>query len=153
MPLKEVKGNLLDVFDANKIDVIIHQCNCYKTMGAGIAAQIKQRYPAAYEADLKTFDPPEKKLGKFSSALVRKLPNGYVVNMYSQLAFGGYKHNTSYDAMFNALKDIKKIFKNSRIGIPKYIGCGLAGGEWEIVEAIFKNIFKDKEILVVEYVK
>ncbi|MGA8944018.1 MAG: hypothetical protein WB502_15090 [Thermoactinomyces sp.] len=52
--------------------VIAHQCNCFATMGAGIAKQIKERYPEAYEAD-RNFPIPigiRKRLGHFSKAEV-----------------------------------------------------------------------------------
>jgi hypothetical protein len=36
---------------------------------------------------------------------------------------------------------------NLPINIPK-IGCGLAGGSWDIVSDIIDDVFKDKEITV-----
>jgi O-acetyl-ADP-ribose deacetylase (regulator of RNase III) len=59
------KGNLLDFpthclsFASNEyigINAIAHSCNCQNVMGAGIAKQIKDRYPQAYEADTKFYN-------------------------------------------------------------------------------------------------
>lgn len=49
--IKIIKGNLLDEFANNKLDYIFHNANIRNTFGAGIAKQIKERFPAAYEAD------------------------------------------------------------------------------------------------------
>ena len=38
-----VQGNLIALADAGQIDVLIHGCNCFCTMGAGIAKDIKSR--------------------------------------------------------------------------------------------------------------
>ena len=53
-----IGGNLLDFpthcVSSDKyvgINAIAHSCNCQNVMGAGIAKQIKDRYPQAFEAD------------------------------------------------------------------------------------------------------
>ena len=46
------KGDLIQKARAGEFDVIVHGCNCFCTMGAGIAKTIKQVFPAAYLADL-----------------------------------------------------------------------------------------------------
>ena len=44
-----IDGNLLDF--PNRINTIAHSCNTLNMMGAGIAKQIKDRYPLAWKAD------------------------------------------------------------------------------------------------------
>ena len=44
-----ITGDLLDF--PQGIDIIAHSCNCRNTMSAGIAKQIKDHYPLAYDAD------------------------------------------------------------------------------------------------------
>lgn len=39
--IKHVKA---DIFTTD-CDIIVHQVNCYGVMGAGIAKQVKERYP------------------------------------------------------------------------------------------------------------
>ena len=48
--MKTLKGNLLNSFEKD-FNVILHGCNCFSTMGAGIAKQIAEKYPEAYRAD------------------------------------------------------------------------------------------------------
>ena len=43
--LKHTKGNLLDLAEAGLFDVVVQGCNCFNTMGGGIAREIRERYP------------------------------------------------------------------------------------------------------------
>ena len=42
--MKTVKGDLIHLALAGEFDVIVHGCNCYCTMGVGIAKTIKQKF-------------------------------------------------------------------------------------------------------------
>lgn len=42
-----VHGDLIQLALAGQFDVIIHGCNCFCTMGAGIAKAIRQEFPEA----------------------------------------------------------------------------------------------------------
>lgn len=53
--LKRVEGDLVKMANMGKFDLILHGCNCRNTMGSGIAKQIKDKFPDAYEADTKMF--------------------------------------------------------------------------------------------------
>ena len=50
--LKHTKGNLIDLAEAGEFNIIVHGCNCFETMGSGIAREIHDRYPAAFDADV-----------------------------------------------------------------------------------------------------
>ena len=52
--MRYVIGNLLDMFDEGYFRIIGQGCNCFNTMGSGIAAQISKKYPQAYVEDCKT---------------------------------------------------------------------------------------------------
>ena len=58
------KGDLLE----SDCTVIMHQANCFKTMGAGIAKSIAEKYPEAHLADKSLPLSPTQRLGKFSYA-------------------------------------------------------------------------------------
>ncbi len=53
-PTRQLKADLLTLAQNGILDVIVHGANCQCVMGAGIAAQIKKRFPEAYAADLRT---------------------------------------------------------------------------------------------------
>ena len=68
--MRIVNGDLINLALQGKFDVIIHGCNCFCSMGAGIAHSIQAQFPEAYAADLMTTKGDRNKLGYFSSATV-----------------------------------------------------------------------------------
>lgn len=126
---------------------IVHQANCFHTMGAGIAKQIAIQFPEAYKADC--FDSiagDRAKLGRFSYAQVLADPTRIVYNLYSQFTFG-MGRQTLYDPMVEGLEKIKihAISKGlTKLGLPYNMGCTLGGGNWKIVRVIIDTIFKDE---------
>lgn len=134
-------------------DVILHQANCQSVMKSGIADQIRRTYPAAAHADATSPLTPGQKLGRFTSAFVF---NGQkeveVVNLYGQLNYGRGLQ-TDYDALKSAL-DAYLSYKASRvariqhlkIGLPKYMACARAGGDWNEVLDIIKELGEKHQV-------
>ena len=138
MALVVVTGDLLE----SDCNVIAHQANCFSSMEAGIARQIKLKLPQAYEVDQNLPYPPEARRGKISVAQVG--PSRYVVNLYGQYRYDGPGPKTDYDALESALTEMFKYtyegVDNPRFGVPYKIGCGLAGGDWDKVSAILSRV-------------
>ena len=156
--MKYVEGDLVKMACAGDFDVIVHGCNCFNTMGAGIAKTIKQTFPEAWKIDQMTKKGDLKKLGDISVACVnsprygKKNPNTdfafRIVNAYTQY---DYRHGKpiDYTAVRSCMKLIKKKFKSDDvIGMPM-IGAGLAGGDWEIIEKIIKEELDGYTVVVV----
>jgi O-acetyl-ADP-ribose deacetylase (regulator of RNase III) len=140
--MKILKGNLIELALTGQFNIIIHGCNCFHTMGAGIAKQIKSTFPEAYQADLGTVKGSRTKLGDFSYCLVRR---GdillYVVNAYTQHRYGRDKQYVEYNAVASVFKSIAISFppvENNRIAYPK-IGASLGGGDWNIISKIIDD--------------
>jgi O-acetyl-ADP-ribose deacetylase (regulator of RNase III) len=142
--MKEIKGDLFE----GEMDILATCCNSYCVMGAGIAKQLKQRYPEAYEADLATKVLGDNKLGSYSN--IRSHDGKLIiVNLYGQIGIGNdgdpLNRNAQYDLLFDALYrlavKVTKVRPNQKIviGVPK-LGAGLAGGAWRIIEAILLTI-------------
>lgn len=145
--LKVVTGNLLTAFQEGKVNTIGHQCNCFSEMGAGIAKHIKQLFPGAYEADHTFAASPEERLGKITYWTE---DGKWIFNLYGQFHYGVGVRQTDYDAlnksMRSMLDEINKAEQTNPkfkavIGFPYMIGCGLAGGDWSIVERIIEEVF------------
>ena len=108
--MKIIKGDLIQLALKGKFDVIIHGCNCFCTMGAGIAKGIKSEFPEAYEADLKTEKGNKDKLGTYSNAITER--NGYkiiIINAYTQHHYKGRRMKADYEAIRSVFKKIKSI--------------------------------------------
>ena len=137
--MKTERGDLIEKALAHQFDVIIHGCNCFCTMEKGIAKSIKQTFPEAYEADLKTQKGDKTKLGTLSYAVVEiKGKKLIVVNAYTQFNWRGSGTKANYNAIASTFKCIKEKFSGLRIGYPG-IGAGLAGGDWHIISQIINH--------------
>lgn len=143
------KGDLIKAFKDGEVDVIAHQCNAFHTMGAGVAKAIAKAFPAALSADLASEYGGKEKLGWFTYTLT---DYGYIYNLYGQYGYGREGQHTNYNHLENALLGMKHdlLFRKykGKIGLPK-IGCGLAGGDWTVVENIIENVFSDSYDVVV----
>lgn len=151
--MKIIKGDLIKLALAGEFEVIVHGCNCFCTMGAGIAKTIKQKFPAAYQADLATVKGEKSKLGKISHATI-ELPKGklIVVNGYTQYHWKGYDVKADYEAIRQVFKSIKDNFSGLRIGYPA-LGAGLAGGNWAIIAQIIEEELVGENHTFVKYKK
>lgn len=151
--MKKIKGDLIQLALQGKFDVIIHGCNCFCIMGAGIAKTIKQKFPTAYEADLKTEKGDESKLGTISFATV-DLENGQltIINGYTQFNWRGTGRKVDYEAIRKVFKAVKNKFSGWRIGYPA-IGAGLARGDWEIIAQIIEEELAGEDHTFVEFQK
>ena len=145
--MKIIQGNLLDLFDVGKFNIIAHGCNCFNVMGAGIARQIAKRYPVAYTADIKTKAGDINKLGTFSVACVDWHKGTYIYNLYTQFDYGsGLQLN--YDALAFCLYKLNYVEKGNTVGLP-LIGGGLAGGDHSIIIATIESCMKDCDTTLV----
>jgi O-acetyl-ADP-ribose deacetylase (regulator of RNase III) len=139
------------VRDAEQFEVIAHCCNCFCTMGSGIAPQIKAKFPEAYAVDCATGKGDMNKLGTITYT---QNTTPIVVNLYGQYDYTGRRSgrmDLDYAALKSALIQMKEKFSGKRIGMPK-IGAGLAGGDWNIIEKIIEEVFAGEYVTIVNYV-
>lgn len=138
--IKYVNGDLLKLMDMGIFDIVAHGCNCFHTMGAGIAYQLAKKYPRVLEVDCENSAYGSKdKLGGYTLAEVTtdSSYNVIVYNAYTQYRTGG--HAVSYDAIWKFCDSMAQRVKlGTRIGLPM-IGAGLGGGSWNVIEAIIND--------------
>lgn len=141
-------GNILD----SGADIICHQVNCRGVMGGGLAKQIKERYPKVYKEYKKLCDcevignPP---LGCVQwVSLKENTVFPCVCNLFAQVDYGIDKRQTEYWALrdcFDFLfEECDENYPLCTIAIPSRIGCGLAGGDWDIVLPIIDRASRGK---------
>ena len=136
------------VSDVTKISrgVIMHQVNCQNVMGAGVAKALYTKYPQVKEkfhqlATQTDYNTPAKRFGlvqpvRISNQLV-------VLNSFSQLHYGRKKGviYTDHQALLANLSKLDAYAKKHNLPayVPARIGCGLAGGDWTMVEKYIKE--------------
>lgn len=143
--IKIQKGNLFEA----KQGLICHQVNCRGVMGAGVAKTFKEKYPdsfTAYTSWCKKFEP-----GILLGNCVFMEENGNITtcSMFAQDRYGRDEVFTDYEAFRRCCQRIVAFLKTScnwadearayPINIPYKIGCGLAGGNWDIVYQILRE--------------
>lgn len=155
----EIKGNLL----TSDCDVLFHQANCQSIMGAGIALQIKRHFPAAFAADVDFPYSANARFGRYSSGVDHNGTKSVeVVNLYSQRYLGKSKHQSDtlryrYAAMEMALrsyfqqKSEHSDLSQLKFGVPTYMGCAIAGGDWTVVRGILQQIAERFNIVIYTY--
>ena len=113
--------------------VICQQVNCRGVMGAGLAKQIRDKWPYVYKVYRKAFEEWGLYVGNMH--LVPINPGAYgkyllVANLCGQDRYG---------------RDLTG--SNIPIFFPYGMGCVNAGGDWYLVHCIIKNIFPDAIIV------
>lgn len=147
---ENVKNYIGSLFDA-PVDIIVHQCNCFNTWGAGLAKQMKQRYPRAYESDLCTQRGDIRKLGQFT---VSYADDGkLIINLYGQFRYGRKGVFTEEKAVYDGLVRLDDFLRaleaqGQTIGFPHGMGAGLGGGDWNKIEKIIRGVFKSSQCKV-----
>ena len=133
--ITEVQQSILYNLDPKKPTVILHGCNCFHTMGTGVAKTLRDAYPQVYEADVNYLEKGDRrKLGLHSMAKIHE--DIYVLNCYTQYNYGRDKVYADYRAIERCLKFIGKNLSPLYAIRTSKIGCGNAGGDWKIVKAL-----------------
>lgn len=138
MGIKIVKGDMVKSMINGELQAYAHQANCFCTMGRGIAPLLVEANPEVLKVDKETEKGCPYKLGGFSVTTDTSKP--LVYNLYGQFHWSKFKTrggiNTDYDALRDSLEGaLEDMWKKgiTQLGIP-LIGCGLAGGDWDIVK-------------------
>lgn len=147
--IKEIQG---DVFKA-KEDLLIHGCNCFRAMGAGIAKGIRELYHGAWFEDQKSLWGDKIKLGNYTFWTGQHYyypQNITVINIYTQYKYGHTEVYADYNAITNGLLQVKDNFPNKSIAMPR-IGAGLARGDWNVIFRIINDVFTDDRDVKIYY--
>jgi len=134
--MNTIKGDMLKLALDGQFDVIVHGCNCFHTMGAGIAKSIASKFPEAFEADKLTEYGSSEKLGSLSIGVIERGSVKFtVINAYTQFQWRGRGRKVDYEAISKCFGTISELYPTSRIAYPM-IGAGLAGGDWDIIQKL-----------------
>lgn len=152
MPSTTKVVDITKAFDSKEINILIHQCNCFNTWGAGLARQIKKKYPRAFDADCLTVKGDPKKLGQFTFAFIDG--DQMIANLYGQYKWGRKGVYTDKEAFLKALENLRDFLEkmglgNSVVGFPEGIGCGLGGEDWATIQPIIEYVFSNSTFQIV----
>lgn len=171
MKVNYIEGDLIKLALEGKFDVIGHGCNCFSTMGAGIAVGMAKTF-GCDKFDMELIGASVEKLGNVDHQTFvlgenahwslrdgknnKKEPELVVCNLYTQYGLGGKFGNTpygipfDYEAMTMCMRKLNVMFKGKHIGLPM-IGAGLAMGDWKKIEGIIETELRNCTCTVVIY--
>lgn len=146
--IKYIEGDLLEELQPRAHKVIVaHVCNNVGVMGKGFAQQLVEKYPSLRTRfkNAKLNTPP-------SNYYFMAQPNIYISNMVCMNGLYNKWNNPKpldYKALYVCLEDTKRYAKDidADIHMPK-IGTGFARGNWDLVEKILNEVFKEQTITV-----
>lgn len=158
--LRYARGGLIAAIESCEFDIAIHGCNVFNTMGSGVAAQLRARWPEIYEADVRFgYKGDPLKLGYYSEVSVPLVSSGgvafscLIVNAYTQFDYGRGARFVEYCAVASVFSRIAMRYRSCerlpRLVMPR-IGCGLAGGDWHQVERIIDVTLSEFPVTVVD---
>ena len=147
MSFKVVAGDLLLADDF----AICHQVNCRNVMNSGLAKAIADRWPIVKERYHELCFEVQNRLELLGT--VQLVPvyyncSKYVVNIFGQIDYGRHGVYTDYRALEKAFKEVNHIFAGKSVGFPHKFGCGLGGGNWEIVRQMLVDYLPDCDVTV-----
>lgn len=140
---------------------IAHGVNCQGVMGSGVAKVLLDKYPEVRSKYLRSYERMERMMLESTEEMLGTVQfvdcrDKIVLNMFTQDRYGyDNKQYVSYEAIKDCFEGLTKYFSENNseivtIAIPK-IGCGLAGGEWDVVEKIINEVTGDKLNIEVYY--
>lgn len=123
-----IKGDLIKLAKEKKFDIIVQGCNCFNTMNSGLAKQIREQFPTAYEEDCKTLKGDKNKLGSYTVSRIChwapdwanidsrgyvdfKLSVFYIVNAYTQYNYGRDRQQFNVNAFITFLYSFDNYIK------------------------------------------
>ena len=141
--LYETSGDIV----SEDFDFICQQVNCKGVMAAGLARQIRNRFPFVYQDYSELCKKQEELLGHVLFSHKPGINGTTIVCMFAQNNYGRDKQYTDYKAFQNCLNvfasKLSDYSKDWTIAFPYKIGCGLAGGDWNIIKPMLED-FSDK---------
>lgn len=139
MKINYVNGDLLTVADG----LILHGVNCQHKFNAGIAKQIRIKYPEVYKTYMSSPKGTDM-LGEFVPVAVS--PWLTVGNCYTQEYYGNdgkiYANLTAIHQSLTSAFLYAILNSIYRISMPK-IGAGLGGLKWQDVDEVIRNVYNN----------
>jgi len=144
MPLKIVEGDLLECAET----YLCHQTNCVSVRSKHLAKSIFDKYPYA-----NVYQQRDEHSKPGTIIISGGLNDRLIINMMGQY-YPGCKYPDSlkdgkntrikyFDSCLRSMLSLQGTF-----AFPWRIGCGAAGGDWEVYIAMLKDFSREKDITI-----
>ena len=153
---KELKYTIGDATNPQSLDsdimIIPHVCNNKNRWGAGFVLALSKKWEEpeeAYHKFFRLYSKDRPALGE--NTLVQVEVNTFVLNMIAQDGTGyageprrPLRYKDLAKCMSKGAQELKRIFSDKKVSFhcPQF-GAGLAGGDWNFIETLIKEIWVD----------
>lgn len=137
MPIITLRRDLL----ASRAEVLVNTVNTVGVMGAGIAKQFRDRYPAMFEEYRKRCASGQVQVGRMDTHIVRDHAGIRLVMNFPTKQH--WKNPSELEWVEMGLRDLTSMVRLMHIksvAIPP-LGCGLGGLHWEDVRPLIEHAF------------
>ncbi len=140
---------------AKGVKIIAHVCNDRGGWGKGFVLAISRRWPEPEEAYRQWYGTRNKNdFGIGAVQFVQVEEYVWVANMVAQHGMMGSSRTPPirYEAVEECLARVAQKAQElgASVHLPR-IGCGLAGGKWELIEPLIKKTLCEKDVPVTVY--
>lgn len=142
MKITEIEGNVFDFLGAG--DAFAHGVNCMGVMGAGIAKDVKARFPNNYKVYRDNCNTGMFKPGHMT---VLKENDVTIYNLATQFMTGADAHLENVRVCARGMATHAKMFNVPLVKTVR-LGCGIGGLDWENVRPVLEGINSDLELEV-----
>ncbi|MFP4515144.1 MAG: macro domain-containing protein [Parcubacteria group bacterium] len=143
-----MRAKVGDLLNAEEL-VIMHGCNCQGVMGAGVAKQIKNKWPVVYEK-YSQYCPNNDLIGNIQAVDVG---DKLIINAFTQVYYGSKHRNFNYRKFKVIVRKVKSLclkYGFDKVAIP-CIGAGLGKGSWSEIRKILESYEVEGEFEFVVY--
>jgi len=148
MPIRYLKGDATAP-DAEGVKIIVHCCNDIGAWGAGFVMALSRKWEEP-EREYREWS----KYGRLTLGEVQFVSVGgrtLIANLVGQRGLRGPDNPSpvNYGAIATGMRKVgeKAQLHRASIHMPR-MGCGLAGGSWDMIEAILKETVGDLPVTV-----
>lgn len=153
--IKYVVGDVREQPFDSALRLIPHVCNNEGKMGKGVAKALYSKWPSVKKQYLSTFNDMEGVVELGETIPVRVSADTIVFNMIAQRGIASKQDKNGrhvcidgrppirYAALMRSMESIKNsknIYEDVEIHCPLF-GCGLAGGDWSVIESMIEEIW------------
>jgi O-acetyl-ADP-ribose deacetylase (regulator of RNase III) len=151
--IKYIKGDATQPND-NGNKIIVHVCNDIGGWGKGFVMAISNRWPEP-ERQYREWYKSKTNFELGETQFVKVEEDLWIANMIGQHKINKDENGNApirYEAIRHGLNKVAEfaLLHKASVHMPR-IGCGLAGGKWEIVEPILIETLSHKDIEVAVY--
>lgn len=149
--VKIVRGDLLE----SGVPYLCQQVNCQGVMGAGLARQIRDKWPSVFAEYKRLCEKTKDRMSLLgtiqlceTSGVSDGEPTPVVINIFGQFDYGRDGVYTDYSALSKAFKELNRRFRGKPLAFPYGFGCGLAGGDWTDVEKMMVQLLPNCDVRI-----